>query len=457
MNRIAIDLGFVQIYWYSICIILGMMVGMYVVLREAKRHNIGDTTMTNLIFNTIIAAIIGARLYYVIFNWGYYSRNFIEVFEIWQGGLAIHGAIITGGAYLYYYTKKHSLDILTMLDICSVGLIIGQAFGRWGNFFNQEAHGGEVTLEHLQSIGIPKFISDGMLIDGKYYEPTFLYESIWCIFGFVLLLIIRRRKYIKTGQMFGFYCVWYSAARFFIEGMRTDSLMLGGMRMAQLVSVAMFGVGLFFFIRRFKSGRFDHLYNQDVVYQQDSQSNDKKGILGNKNKKNFTKTKSNPKEVKAEETNTANGQKVEENVMPNSLTLPKSNVAVNPNISDSIPLGPQAGNAPKKKMGVLDLMAAPQQVQQAPQQQAMPQPVQQQPVMPQQPQMVQQPVQQPVMPQQPATVQQVVPQQQPLGNVVSGMPAPNMNTGNPLDLPLINQNPTNNTNNNPQGPSITGF
>jgi nitrogen fixation-related uncharacterized protein len=267
--------------------------------------------------------------------------------------------------------------------------------------------------------------------------------------------------------------------------MRTDSLMLGGLRMAQIVSVGMFAVGLFFFIRRFRSGRFDNLYNQDVVYQQDSQSSDKRSILGNKpNKKNLTKTKSSPKETKPQEVKPVESTEV----MPNILVLPKNNVVVNPNISDSIPLGPQPGNVPKKRPDLMAPPATPQQAlvpqeQQQPKQKAvlkqplintqpavtaqpaMPQQplVQQQPVMAQQPQLVpQQPVmpqqpfvqQQPMMPQQPAIPQQPAVQQlPPLGSVTPGM----LGGGDGFDLPLINQNPTNNGNNNPQGPSITGF
>ncbi len=271
MDRVALDLGFVQIYWYSICILIGLLVGMYLVYREASKKGINDSFVTNLIFDTVIISIIGARLYYVIFNWGYYSKHTLEIFEIWGGGLAIHGAIILGGLFLICYSRKHKVDTLRLLDICSVGLIIGQAIGRWGNFFNQEAHGGVVSLEFLKSLHLPQFIIDNMYIfdsaDGifAYRHPTFLYESLWCLLGFIILLIIRRRKYVKTGQIFGTYCIWYSIGRFFIEGLRTDSLMLSSLRMAQIVSIGMFLVGVFFVVRRFRCGKFDFLYN-DVSY-----------------------------------------------------------------------------------------------------------------------------------------------------------------------------------------------
>ena len=126
MSRVAIDLGFIQIYWYSICIIVGMSIGMWFVFKEAKRKHIDEDVMTSIIFNTIIWAIIGARLYYVAFNLSYYSKHVLEIFEIWNGGLAIHGGILFGTLYVIYFTKKHKLKTLRVMDICAVGLIIGQ-------------------------------------------------------------------------------------------------------------------------------------------------------------------------------------------------------------------------------------------------------------------------------------------------------------------------------------------
>ena len=273
MNRVLLDLGFIQIYWYSICIIVGMMIGMYLVYTEAKKKSISDNFITNLIFYTVLIAIIGARLYYVLFKWDYYSKNIFEIFEIWNGGLAIHGAIICGGIFLIFYTRNRKYDVLKVLDIASVGVIIGQAIGRWGNFFNQEAYGAKVSLDFLKGLHLPQFIIDGMHINGNYYHPTFLYESLFCIVGFIILMIIRRRRYIKTGQIFGVYCMWYSLGRFFIEGLREDSLMLGSFKMAQIVSIGMFLVGLFFFARRLRAGRFEHLYNgENVVVQSVTQT-----------------------------------------------------------------------------------------------------------------------------------------------------------------------------------------
>ena len=283
MNKVLLDLGIVQIYWYSICILIGMMVGMFLVYRETIKKGISDSLITNLIFYTIIVAVVGARLYYVIFDWKSYAGNPIEALEIWNGGLAIHGAIIFGGLFLIYYTKRHRMDTLKILDICSVGLIIGQAIGRWGNFFNQEVFGREVGISFLKGLHLPSFIIEGMHIGGKYYQPLFLYESLWCVLGFVVLLLIRKRKYVKTGQIFGIYCMWYSLGRFFLEGMRDPeyNLTFGPFKIAQVVSVGMFMVGFFFFIRRIKTSRFEYLYNDENISTEVMEEvNDKKPFYG---------------------------------------------------------------------------------------------------------------------------------------------------------------------------------
>ena len=271
MNGVLLDLGFIQIYWYSICIVLGMIVGMCLVYREASKRGISENEMTDIIFYTILFAIIGARLYYVIFDWSKYSNNLLEIFEIWHGGLAIHGAIIFGGLFLILHTKRRKLDTLKILDICAIGLIIGQAIGRWGNFFNQEVYGTAVTADFLRSLFLPNFIVEGMNVGGVYHHPLFLYESLWCVLGFLVLLIYKRRKYTKTGQLFGIYCMWYSIGRFFLEGMRVEeyNLMLGSFKVAQIVSILMFVTGLFFFVRRFRTSRFEHLYNDNRLKEKE--------------------------------------------------------------------------------------------------------------------------------------------------------------------------------------------
>ena len=264
MNRVAIDLGFIQIYWYSICILLGMLIGMVIVIREAKKKHINENTITDLIFWTVIWGVIGARFYYVLFNLDYYGIHQAEVLEIWNGGLAIHGGILFGSICVLYFAKKRKIKLLKLTDICAPGLIAGQMIGRWGNFFNGEAYGACVGRAALEKMPLPKFIIDGMYIqnEGNYCQPTFLYESIWNFIGLIILLFIRRLKYIKEGQITGFYLVWYSAGRFVIEGLRGDSLMLGSIKVAQLVSVILGLIGLFLIFFRIRKGKFEFRYNE---------------------------------------------------------------------------------------------------------------------------------------------------------------------------------------------------
>lgn len=262
MNPVLLDLGVVKIYWYSIMIFLGLLIGGSMVLSESKRFNISEDFITNLFFYIVPIAILGARLYYGVFNWSYYSTHLSEILMIWEGGLAIHGGMLFGLLWIIFYTKKYKVNTFRILDMIVVGLIIGQVIGRWGNFFNGEAHGTITTLEHLQQLHIPEFIINGMNIGGNYYQPTFLYESLWCFIGFIILLIVRRIKYIKIGQTTAIYLIWYGLGRFIIEGMRTDSLMLGSLRQAQIVSIIMIVVGIIIFILKGKGSKLENQYNK---------------------------------------------------------------------------------------------------------------------------------------------------------------------------------------------------
>ena len=244
MNPIMIDFGFLKIYWYSFFLLIAFITGCFLAFKEAKKRNIEEEFMINLFFYTIPVAFLGARIYYVIFNFEYYSVNLIDIFKIWEGGLAIHGGVLAGFIFIYFYCKKHDISLFEITDILVVSLILGQAIGRWGNFFNGEAHGTVTTLTYLQNLHLPDFIINGMYIDGNYYIPTFLYESVWNLFGFIVLFYFRKRKNTHIGQTTGLYFVWYGFGRFLIEGMRTDSLMLGNIRMAQLVSIVTFIIGI---------------------------------------------------------------------------------------------------------------------------------------------------------------------------------------------------------------------
>ena len=256
MNRVAITIFNFNIYWYSIFILIGVIFAYFLIISESKKHNLDKEKMSDLMFYTIIIGILGARLYYVLFNLDYYLLNPIEIIKIHNGGLAIHGGVITGLIVIYLYTKKNNINFIKVLDICSPALILAQSIGRWGNFFNQEAHGGITTLAKLKQLHIPSFVINGMNIDGNYYYPTFFFESILCLIGFVIIMIIRKNKKIKIGVQIGFYFIWYGIIRFIIEIFRTDSLMLFDLKMAQIISIIGIIIGIILIFLSRKNEKF---------------------------------------------------------------------------------------------------------------------------------------------------------------------------------------------------------
>lgn len=253
MNSTFLDLGFIEIKWYSIFILLAITTGSILMGIEAHKKGLSKDAIIDIIFYLVLCAILGARAYYVLFNLNYYLSFPIEIISIWHGGLAIHGGIIACFIFLYWYTKKHNINLLVLLDILAVSLLIGQAIGRWGNFFNGEAFGREISRIALENMHIPKFIIKGMFINGTYYEPTFFYESILSFIGFIIIILIRRIKKLKVGMLSSFYLIWYGIERFIIESMRSDSLMLFNIKMAQLVSIISIVIGIVLLIKSIKS------------------------------------------------------------------------------------------------------------------------------------------------------------------------------------------------------------
>ena len=241
MNPVALQLGPISIRWYAICIVSGLILAVYLSMKEAPRKKIDPDDIIDFILIAFPLAIVGARLYYVVFEWGYYSQHLGEIFAIWNGGIAIYGGLLTGALVLYLFSRRRLIEPIDFLDIAAPSVMIAQSIGRWGNFFNQEAYGAAVkSLNYL-----PSFIRDQMYIDGRYRQPTFLYESSWNLLGFLLILILRRKpQFLRQGEVTAFYLIWYGFGRMIIEGMRTDSLMFAGLRVSQWLSMILILVGL---------------------------------------------------------------------------------------------------------------------------------------------------------------------------------------------------------------------
>ncbi|MDD4187845.1 MAG: prolipoprotein diacylglyceryl transferase [Bacilli bacterium] len=261
MNPIIFSIGGFDLRWYSVTMLIAVIVGVSLIQKEARKFNIENDFVFNMIFWTIIFGLIGARLYFVIFNWEYFNANLSEIFKTWEGGLAIHGSIIAGLITIYVYCKKYKARFSRYLDFIAVPFLLAQAIGRWGNFFNSEAHGVATTAAHLKSLFIPNFIIEGMKIDGVYYTPTFLFESLACLLLFLLFLVVRRGKYTKVGTMSGLYLIGYGGIRFFIEMSRTDALLLGGFKIAQIVSIIMIVIGIVIITINSRKSKFEDLYN----------------------------------------------------------------------------------------------------------------------------------------------------------------------------------------------------
>ena len=242
-TSIAFVIGPFTVRWYGIIISLAILFGIVIAAHLAKKMGEDTDDLINIALIAVPLAILGARLYYVAFNWDFYSQNPAEILKTWHGGMAIHGAVLAGILVVFFYTKMKDLCFRRWLDILCVPLILGQAVGRWGNFFNQEAYGYETNMPWA------------MYIDGAYRHPTFLYESLRDLAVFLLLLYIFKKCRYKTGDLAACYLVGYSLGRFFIEQLRTDSLMMGPIRVAVFVSFIgiLAGIVLFYLNRKFEA------------------------------------------------------------------------------------------------------------------------------------------------------------------------------------------------------------
>lgn len=242
LNPIALQFGPFTIHWYGVIIATGVVLALWLAVREGQRQGIAEDYFYDYLLWALPIAIICARIYYVAFQWPYYSVRPAEIIAIWDGGIAIYGAIIGGFLVLYFFCRSRQLSMWTMLDVIAPTVILAQGIGRWGNFMNQEAFGVVTTRAALLAQHIPHWIVNQMDIGGQYRVPTFLYESLWDLLGFVFLVSLRHRRHLfRRGEVFLAYVMWYAFGRFFIEGMRTDSLMIGSViRVSQLLSLVFF-------------------------------------------------------------------------------------------------------------------------------------------------------------------------------------------------------------------------
>ncbi|EFM09579.1 prolipoprotein diacylglyceryl transferase [Paenibacillus curdlanolyticus YK9] len=229
LNPIAFNLGPITVHWYGVILGLAALAGLALVVREGKRFGISPDFFMDLLLFGVPSAVIVARIYFVAFKWEDYKGDLLSVFYIWEGGIAIYGALIGAFACGIIYSRYKGYSFLRIADICAPGLIIGQLIGRWGNFVNQEAYGGPVQESFLRNdLHLPSWIVNQMNVEGVFHHPTFLYESLWNVVGLAILLVLRRQKFLIAGELLGFYFMWYALGRFYIEGLRTDSLAFSG-------------------------------------------------------------------------------------------------------------------------------------------------------------------------------------------------------------------------------------
>ncbi len=245
---ILVKIGPLTIRWYGLLIATAVLLGVSLSQYLAKRRHVDPDLVGDLAIWLVVGAIPAARLYYVLFQWPEYAQHPESIVAIWQGGIAIHGAILGGIVAALIFTRLKRVSFWQMTDIVAPSLILGQAIGRWGNFFNSEAFGRPTNLPW--KLFIPPERRPPEYLSNEYFHPTFFYESMWdlMVFGLLLTLFFRGlkgRPRLKIGTISMVYMVAYSLGRLWIEGLRTDSLMLGPLRIAQVVSLVSVAIGLF--------------------------------------------------------------------------------------------------------------------------------------------------------------------------------------------------------------------
>ena len=242
------EIGPITLRWYGFLIASAVLIGLSLSQYLGKYRNLDPELVSDLVIWLVIGAIPCARIYYVLFQWQEYSQRPGDIIAIWQGGIAIHGAIIGGVIAGIIFARVKKLSFWQLADIIAPSLILGQAIGRWGNFFNSEAFGRPTDLPW--KLYIPRFHRPLQYIDNEFFHPTFLYESLWNLLVFSILIYlffwgVKHKNKLKVGTIAFVYLIGYSLGRVWIEGLRMDSLMLGSFRIAQLVSISAIALGIF--------------------------------------------------------------------------------------------------------------------------------------------------------------------------------------------------------------------
>ena len=296
LRREAFSIGPFTVYWYGIIIALAFVAGIAYVLRRTKQFGLDPDRVVDVLLGSIVGGIVGARLYFVAFSWDLYKDDLLSIFKIWEGGIAIYGGLIGAFLVALLMCKLRKVPVRPMFDLAAAGIMLGQAIGRWGNFVNIEAFGGNTTLPWgMTSPSIVRYLTEnqaalesiGMTVDPNLpVHPTFLYESLWCLVGFVLLAVYTKHRRFD-GEIFLFYTAWYGIERFVVEGLRTDSLMIGRVRVSQILALLLFiaSIAIWLTVRSRIRRSNDPEYLKLYVYSEEAQR-----MFGGKEKTGSDKT-----------------------------------------------------------------------------------------------------------------------------------------------------------------------
>lgn len=271
-SRVAFTLFGRDVYWYGVLMALGILIGVWLTLKEGKRRKLTEDDILDMCLVIIPSGVVGARLYYVFFEWTSYASNPIRALYIWEGGLAIYGAVIGGLIGMFIYSRVKKIRFLKLADCIAPGLVLAQAIGRWGNFFNQEAFGLPINNGELMWFPFAVYIEGYHTFNGQpcshpYHMATFFYESVWCLIVFIILWSCRR-KFKHDGDAILSYAALYGLERMFVERLRGDSLYIikpggaiaAGVRVSEMLSfILVAAIAAFFLIRYFKEKKLGRL------------------------------------------------------------------------------------------------------------------------------------------------------------------------------------------------------